>query len=244
MRKKILLTIGGIVLLVIIYLFTSPKSSQKSPFPSFNPTPTSIGFPTGSIGQNTPTPSVTISQEPLSILGVTPPDQTTNVPVNTAITIGFSRNFSANEITFSIGPNVSYTSKISGSTLTITPNLPLLPGATYQYVIQFSDGSFSQKYSFTTAGQNDNSNNPNYDNTNTLQNDWYKSFKPDVFLANKTPYQGSDFSVTYDFTDIPNEHYFFIVTTSSNQGQQDFLSWLKSLGLTDNQIQQLEIHYQ
>lgn len=245
MRKKILLTLGGIILLVIIYFITYPKPAQRPPYQFFNPTPTSIGNPSQPFEQNTSTPTgVAVSQGPLSILGATPPDQATNVPVNTSISIGFSRNFTSGEITFSIGPTITYKTTISGSTLNITPNLPLLPGATYQYVVQFADGSFSKKYSFTTAGENPNTNNPNYDNTSNLQNAWYRSFKPDVFLANKTPYQGSDFSVTYDLTEIPYEHYFFIVTTSTSQGQNDFLAWLRTLGLTDKQIQQLEIHYQ
>jgi len=69
---------------------------------------------------------------------------------------------------------------------------------------------------------------------------------PDVFLSNQTPYSTKSFSVTSDFKTQPTGHFYFIVTLKSKDSAQDkisFLNWLKSLGLSDNQINALDVTY-
>lgn len=76
--------------------------------------------------------------------------------------------------------------------------------------------------------------------------EYMKVYTPDIYLANKTPFSGTTFSVTRSFQTKPNEHFAFVI--SSKEGavsfQTDARAWMKSLGLTDSQIAALDIEYQ
>lgn len=74
---------------------------------------------------------------------------------------------------------------------------------------------------------------------------YMRTYTPDVYLANKTPFTGITFSVTRTFKTTPGEHFGFIVTAKGNSSsyKSDTISWLKSLGLTDSQIRALDIEY-
>ncbi|HLB61111.1 MAG TPA: hypothetical protein VJL83_05915, partial [Patescibacteria group bacterium] len=70
---------------------------------------------------------------------------------------------------------------------------------------------------------------------------------PDVYLTNKTPYAEPSFSVVSDFKKEPTGHYYFIVEISEGftleQGRTEFVNWLKTLQLTEQQINLLDIEY-
>lgn len=84
----------------------------------------------------------------------------------------------------------------------------------------------------------------NQDHAADLNNQYNMTNQPDIFLSNKTPYDTTDFSVTSDFASSPTQHFFFTVTAKNAHAQQAFLTWLHSLGLTDGQIQILDVRYQ
>lgn len=75
--------------------------------------------------------------------------------------------------------------------------------------------------------------------------EYMKVYTPDIYLANKTPFSGTTFSVTRSFKTKPNEHFAFVISQKAGvlSSQKDALAWMKSLGLTDSQIGVLDIEY-
>lgn len=74
--------------------------------------------------------------------------------------------------------------------------------------------------------------------------DFNKTNHPDVYVANKTPYETTDFSVTSRFVPgYPEGHYGFSVTQNTANAQKAFVAWLHSLGLSDEMINTLDIIY-
>ena len=79
------------------------------------------------------------------------------------------------------------------------------------------------------------------------QEQFQKTEYPDAFLANITPYQNDLFVVTSNFTSTPTEHFYFTVqllSTDKVAAQQSVLQWIKGQGLTDQQIQSLDLRYE
>lgn len=69
----------------------------------------------------------------------------------------------------------------------------------------------------------------------------------DVFLSNKTPYSNDYFSISNDFKPDPDPHFYFLVDfkgESTEKSKSEFILWLKSLGLNNSQIQNLDIIFQ
>ena len=69
----------------------------------------------------------------------------------------------------------------------------------------------------------------------------------DVFLSNKTPYSNDYFSISSDFKPDPDPHFYFLVDFKSEDNEKakpEFILWLKSLGLNNSQIQNLDIIFQ
>ena len=68
---------------------------------------------------------------------------------------------------------------------------------------------------------------------------------PDVYLANKCPFKNDFFSITEELIRDNGGYYRFNVTLNGDQSQskEEFMKWLKNLGLKDTQIESLEIVY-
>lgn len=69
----------------------------------------------------------------------------------------------------------------------------------------------------------------------------------DVFLSNKTPYSNDYFSISSDFKPDPDPHFYFLVDfkgKDKEKAKSEFIIWLKSLGLDNSQIQNLDIIFQ
>lgn len=234
MKKAVLITSIGLFFLIMagfFIFFRSAKNPQPSPF---FPTPTSV------LDQY-----FNEQNKPLEITSVFPTNKAQNITTDTKITISFNKYVSMQDFTFTFAPEIDYDATISGKAFTVTPKTPLNPGSIYYYIVKFPNGSFSQQYRFTTAGQGPASNPATDDNLRQLQNAWDKSFAPDVFVANHAPYSTNDFSVSSNHQDTPPEHYYFSVFLNGDQNitKQAFLGWLKSLGLIDSQIASLDISY-
>ncbi|MDE2590960.1 MAG: hypothetical protein KGL95_14990, partial [Patescibacteria group bacterium] len=70
---------------------------------------------------------------------------------------------------------------------------------------------------------------------------------PDIYLNNRCPYSGANFSVSSDFADTADPHYFFVVILSdsnTNLAKNNFINWALSTGLSKTQIEHLDIIYQ
>lgn len=84
------------------------------------------------------------------------------------------------------------------------------------------------------------------DHTADQENTYNRQNQPDIFLSNNVPYENADFSITSDFSDT-TQKFFFIIhlkTADQQQGQAAVTTWLRSLGLQDSQIAQLDLRYQ
>ena len=69
----------------------------------------------------------------------------------------------------------------------------------------------------------------------------------DVFVSNKTPYSNDYFSISNDFKPDPDPHFYFLVNfkgEDKEKAKSEFIIWLKSLGLNNSQIQNLDIIFQ
>ena len=69
----------------------------------------------------------------------------------------------------------------------------------------------------------------------------------DVFVSNKTPYSNDYFSISNDFKPDPDPHFYFLVNfkgENKEKAKSEFIIWLKSLGLNNSQIQNLDIIFQ
>lgn len=238
MKKKLYIFIFICALLgipLVLLFFHISFTSKNIPLSPFGSIPTSI-----------PANPTNTNRGAFFIINSFPSNNSKNVATDTKVIITFNTSVSAQDFTFSFAPTIDYDATISGNTFTLTPKSPLNPGSIYYYVVTFSEGGSSQKYKFTTTGQGPVSNPGIYDNLRQLQNSWDKSFAPDVYVANHTPYTSGDFSVSSGHRANPPEHYYFSVllkNTDQNSAKQSFLNWLQSLGLTESQIASLDISY-
>lgn len=67
---------------------------------------------------------------------------------------------------------------------------------------------------------------------------------PEVFLANKMPYQTTNFSINFYYKESIQTFAFTVLSSEDQQqGKTDALAWIKSTGLTDAQIATLDIAY-
>ena len=69
----------------------------------------------------------------------------------------------------------------------------------------------------------------------------------DVFVSNKTPYSNDYFSISSDFKPEPDPHFYFLVKFkggNKEKAKSEFIIWLKSLGLNNSQIENLDIIFQ
>lgn len=85
------------------------------------------------------------------------------------------------------------------------------------------------------------------DHTHDLEMKYQNKTEPDIFLSNNLPYQTTDFAASAAFTSSPTDHFYFIVLVISGNPdvtKQKFLAWVQSLGITQQQISQLDIRYQ
>ncbi len=195
-------------------------------------------LPTPIIFQQNLTPAT-----PLDIVSVTPQDGATGVSTKAQIVFIFNKSVSLQDVSVWLGPNTNYSVKTDLNKLIITPSAQLLTGTVYTFSLKFINDSFSKDYSFTTRGVGPISNPKTLDSFSATANSWEQSFRPDIFVSNKTPFQGNDFAVRSEYSDLPTGHMAFSVILLSQNGKAGFLSWLSSLGLTNQQIQSLDITY-
>ncbi len=74
----------------------------------------------------------------------------------------------------------------------------------------------------------------------------YKIDDPDFYLANFAAYKSNTFAINYFFKSTPQEHYAFRVElfgTDRIQAKRDTIEWIALQGLTQEQIDQLDIEY-
>lgn len=201
-------------------------------------------LPTGIIA-----PTNTLQNNELDVVSVTPKDGAQAVNINTSIRITFSRNFKEDEIDFSIGPDAIYSQEIKDNVLIIKPWKPLAEGTLYTYSINFPrDNQKVRLYRFVTEGTLSEV------LPDTRSNDLVAEIEekerinhPDIYITNRTPYEDTTFAIKSDFEPKTPAHYYFIVTSKNNDSdtvEQAVDAWLQLQGLTEEQINGLDIRYQ
>ncbi len=238
-KNQIIITLTVfLVTLIILYMFISHALLSNK---SSTITPTSaLISPTGirPLAQN------------LYVVSTNPANGGTDIPLDTSINVEFNKIVSPTTVIFSLSPPVSFQQSFNDKQVIIQPNKYLTPGTLYIYSIDFPDvRNFPQVFSFTTLGPT-----PTLPTSNSYPQGMEQEFdtksrqeRPDVYLANHTPYETGDFSIKYEFKTQPKQHFAFNVVLKNpdkNKARSQFIQWLYSLQLTDPQIQSLDITYE
>lgn len=229
--KKTVYLIGGLAVFIFIFIliiisgfFFQP--GQKNFLTGVVPSPIPIQN-----GQN----SI------LKILLTEPADKQTAIPINQFITVTFSKNVLGKDISFAIQPPATYDTSVVNNQLVVSFSSNLLPTTLYTYTVYFHGNNLGS-FTFTTAGATSVA----QDQAALTMKNWSRANQPDMFVYTNTPYKTADFSVVADFIKTSPYNAFFNVSLlgqNKDQNKQAFLVWLTSLGLTDQQIQNLDIRY-
>lgn len=242
--KKIIIGLGILLVVLILIVSLLRQRSQISTVQQ-TPTPTLVA-PTGII-----VPTTALKPNELDIVSVIPADGSTNVSQNSRIEITFSRVIKDGEIKLYIDPPAPRTERITGNKLIATLDAPLTSGSLYRYSVYFvNEKGKDRTYSFTTSGPTQAQ--PPVPDTRDEEviNDQIKEERenhPDVYVSNQLPVQSDSFSVTSEYKSTGVADFGFIVTLKGDdkeKAKQDFIAWLQSLGLRDDQIASLEVQYQ
>lgn len=245
------LTITLIFVLVAFLILNRGKSTKPedsvppSPISSIvSPTRARSSEPTGII-----LPTEQLSPGELDVIAVYPKDQSENVPSSEAVTITFSRPIISAEVKIYMDPPAERTQTISGNILTLRPKTTWDPGTFYSYNVSFpKDLNRRRTYAFRVAGAPK----PISENTADIEVfeeiiDTHRQERPDLFLMNQSPFETEDFSIEGMFESKNPAHYAFNVTLrklDKEVSKNNFINWLRSLELSDEQIANLDITYQ
>ena len=238
--KKIIIILTSILIILftiffIVNYFGNNETGEK---PVETVEPTGIIIPTASI----------VAGE-LDIVAIDPEDDAQNIALDRNIEITFSRTFTQNEIEFFINPNTTHAATIEDNKLIVKPQNQWESGMHYNYSVNFTDDNQKVRlYRFTTTGPiqeflPDTQPEGLYEETLNEQ----KTERPDIYVANNTPYESGTFSVRADFESKPPAHYYLLVTQkidNEEKVKQDVNVWLQQLDLSNEQITGLDIRYE
>lgn len=247
MNNKFKIIILGTALFLLIFLtllFNFLTKRQTGSGTSVSPETT------GGLEQNEPVPTLTAPVEGGSyyVVSTTPVDKAINVPIDQAITMTFNRGVKLTDIEFGIDPNFKYSTQVVQNKLIIKPLENLTPSTIYTYSVNFPvTGEFAPSFSFISFGPTPqfqpNTAPKNYEE---VEDKFLLEKHPDIFLSNKVPYSSRTFSISSLYKRQPSGHFAFIVELkdiSTGQSKADAVNWMKSLGLSGQQINQLDIEY-
>ncbi len=238
-KNKYLLFIGGGIAILFSILFiiisinisNSTNKTNKKLLPS--PTPTIQN----KTQQVSPTPNI-------DVISTQPNNNATDVPLDTQIVITLNQAIDGNNVNVSITPNNAVFSTITNqNTIRITSQNQLQADTIYTLTIKYAPNVPAYIYAFRTIGA-PSGDTFSFPHQAADVNDIRSA--PDVFLARRTPYEGTDFKVNSELSDSTG-YFVFTVTITSNDkqtAQQDFLNWALSQGLTQEQVRSLQITYQ
>lgn len=244
MNKPILIAGISITILfsffVIIILLAGYKNSVVTPLVTF-PTPTPVTAPVFPGGPTTTTNSTT----KVKLVSSNPPNGGHISPTQPLI-FTFNQPVATESVSFSLFPEVDYTLSSRLNSLLVTPVTPYYQDIIYSYTISTLDGDIITSGTFS-SGTSPSPVQPlrgDYPNTDSLADADQRQNFPDIYLAEFVPYDGNTFAVSDDFSASPSGHYVFTVTQRVSGAKNDFLSWLKKINMTQDQINKLEVSYQ
>lgn len=241
-NRQLLIIIGVAAAFLLPSLFLlflafshSTKKSGTEPFPQIQPTRMQSNIqPTQTSNANTITGNSDITK-------VQPQNLSNGISLNEPIIMTFTKAISENNIHVTSDPAAVFSVNTQGNTVTLTPTTSLAQATLYTLTIVYDPQSPAYIYSFRTIGAaTDTFDFPHQRaDADTIQN------APDVYLANRVPYKTTTFSVDAALSQATGTDVFTVLLTGANkqQAKQDFITWVKSQGLTDQQIQSLIINY-
>lgn len=230
----LLILIPLIILLALVAISFSRNPNQplnKLPVIFFNPSPTILS-------------TVQLPFASLFITQVIPDDGATNIPANQQVQIIFNRALNLNEVYISFGPGVTFKTILNNNAITLIPESSLTSGLTYKLLVKFNKtGELSKQYQFIVTGTP-----PQYlpdtqpPGAAQQSEEFNRKNHPDIFLSNKTPIK----QTTFDFykgtlKSTPQEHYSFVLVQKADSARSDLSAHLISLGLSQDQINSLDI---
>lgn len=237
MNKLVILIIGILVIAIIISLLVLNFFGRKpvQPTPTLSPSP-----PTATPIQTS------IPIQPLTINSSYPANNTQDFPPNATLSFTFNRNIDTDVMSVTFNPAVQFNQTIASDLLLIKPKTELKPSTIYSVVVLGKDMAVSYTIQFQTAAQNPKDTSPTAEGIKQIEDTLRKAQPPNAYLANKLPYSTSDFSATSANRPTTNNLYFIVVLQGTDKvsAKNAFLDWLRSLQLTDTQIQGLDIEYQ
>lgn len=225
-------------IITILIIFIKPKPSV------INDQNLIMSTPTGKYqNQEIFTPS----KPQFKLLEVNPSPGSRDIDVSTVITFKFDKTLGSAKISADSVPNVLFQVEKNNNVVTISPKEALKSSTPYTFVVQIISNGKTELFDtdFYTIGPS-LSPTPTvqpYDITNFLEQQ--KQDNPDVYLSNKVPFSNSYFSVDSTFVSSPTGHFQFKVTLKRDRdvAKQQFLSWVASQGLGQEQISKLDIIY-
>lgn len=239
-NKKYLLGMTVVLIFIPLFLLFIRPSSNNLLFPgNITPTPFKDGV-------NSDDPN-----SPLRVVSTSPQDKSLNAPLDSLIIVTFNRTPRPNEFRFSSSPELPGEFDVEGKKLILKPVSALLPSTKYIIALGLLDvpgktGVYG--FSFYTLGPTPSP----FPDTRSVEleeqdEEIQRQTRPDVFLRNETPYSDSSFSVTSAHTSTPTGHFYFsvwLLGANKDTSKTAFKTWVKSKGLIDSQIQNLDIRYQ
>lgn len=219
------------------------------------PTPSTKEGPTPTTLPISLPPEVITEAAGLSVVKIEPENEAKEVQLRQRITITFNRQIKPENIKLLITSGLDYSQsdfefykEVRGENLIITPKERFSPGTTYYMEIVYKPTNHLLTNSvFTTTGPTTTPP-PNTAPSGFIeeQEEFQRKNYPDVFLSNKAPFETDTFSVTSDYTSEPTDHFYFIVSLKGpdhEKAKENATNWVKSLGLTEEQINSLDITY-
>lgn len=191
-----------------------------------------------------PSPS---TQGTLTVLKTSPSLNQKGVPASQVISIEFNKTLLLSDISIIFSPQTQYGTSINGTILSLSPSLSLSRSTNYVVTISSSDHkNLIYSLIFSTEGPIPTLIDTRPSEEPQKTDELLKKDRPDAFLSNKMPYKTAEFGVVYSFKSSPTGHFAFTVTlTGENKdiAKTMFVNWVKSFGITDAQIDQLDITY-
>ena len=224
-----------IIFVVIIYIRAFSKK-ERQPVPAITPRLTQI-------------PTQVPKYEAYSITSLVPSDGAINIPLDQPLIVTFNKSVKDEPLILAIDPKFEYQTEVSGSSITFIPNTQLSPGTRYTYALLLTNypDLLRRTYTFTTIGPTTAFLPETQSEEGIKAEEEYNRLNfPDIYLKYKTPLSSATFSVKSNLRSLPKEHYYFIVTLigfDKEKEKNDFLSWVKDQGLTQQQIDSLDFDF-
>lgn len=164
------------------------------------------------------------------------------------IDIGFD-DWTLGDIVFTIQPEVQFSLMKKSQYLEVTFKERLLEGHKYTYQIRSKKNplDYSATYSFTTDGElkSNQEDMGLYENLDEVEKE--KRERPDVYISNILHEAPSKFITRFDYVEDDNGKGKYKIIVSGEDDinilRKDFEDWLKTKGLSDQEIKKVVIEY-